>query len=427
MKNWIADIFKQKGFIRSKLLLLILMVVLELYYRFLIVPEYTHLGFRYNFDGLHFLISQIGLFGLFLISWLLYNRSQFLYTIYLLLIFFFYIPNAILFALGGGEYAPFLSNLFFVSSFFLSAYIPIKLPVFDKLTRYSTWILLGLSLLLILPIIYTYRSSINLNTLLLKDIYETRAVFSAKLSGVVNYFYHIAVKTVLPIALIFFMIKKKPVYILMYFLILLYLFVISGNKGVYFTSIIVVMFYYFGDTYIRKLTYFLFFVTILFILFPFVDYLIIKAEKPILAGTFVNRLLFIPALLTQWYFDFFDGKPFYFAESHFFNQFVKSPYEMPVGFVISKTYLNTTDTYANNGIVSDGFMNLGYIGVVLFSLIFSLLFSFINALKLNIGYYGLYFIYIYVLILSAPLMSCFFTGGIFIFLLLSFFFLRNAK
>lgn len=426
MKNRIADIFKQKSFIRSKLLLLVLMVVLELYYRFLIVPEYTHLGFRYNFNGVHFLISQLGLLALFLISWLLYNWSQFLYTIYLLLIFFFYIPNAILFAFAGGEYAPFLSNLFFVSSFVLSAYIPVKLPVFGKFNDYSTWIILGLSLMLILPIVYTYRSSINLNTLLLKDIYETRDVFSAKLSGLVNYFYHISVKTILPVALIFFMIRKKPVYIVLYFFILLYLFVISGNKFVYFTSIILVYFYYIGKDYQAKIQYFFLFTLLLFMIFPLLDYGFIKAEKPILAGTFVNRFLFIPALLTQWYFDFFDGKPFYFAESHFFNQFVKSPYDMPVGFLISKTYLNTTDTYANNGIVSDGFMNLGYWGVGLFSLVFSALFAVFNSLKLHVGYYGLFFSYIY-MILSAPLLSCFITGGILLFIFLAIFILREKE
>ncbi len=426
MKNRIADIFKQKSFIRSKLLLLVLMVVLELYYRFLIVPEYTHLGFRYNFNGVHFLISQLGLLALFLISWLLYNWSQFLYTIYLLLIFFFYIPNAILFAFAGGEYAPFLSNLFFVSSFVLSAYIPVKLPVFGKFNDYSTWIILGLSLMLILPIVYTYRSSINLNTLLLKDIYETRDVFSAKLSGLVNYFYHISVKTILPVALIFFMIRKKPVYIVLYFFILLYLFVISGNKFVYFTSIILVYFYYIGKDYQAKIQYIFLFNLLLFMIFPLLDYGFIKAEKPILAGTFVNRFLFIPALLTQWYFDFFDGKPFYFAESHFFNQFVKSPYDMPVGFLISKTYLNTTDTYANNGIVSDGFMNLGYWGVGLFSLVFSALFAVFNSLKLHVGYYGLFFSYIY-MILSAPLLSCFITGGILLFIFLAIFILREKE
>ena len=424
MKNWIADIFKQKGFIRSKILLLLLMVVLELYYHFLIVPEYAHLGFRSDFNGLNFLISKIALLALFLLSWLFYNRSQFLYTIYLLLIFFFYIPNAILFAFGGGEFAPFLSNLFFVSSFLLSVYIPIRLPVFNKITGYSSWILIGFSLLLLLPIVYTYRSSINLNTMLLKDIYETREVFSEKLSGLVNYFYHISVKTILPISLIFFMIRKKPVFIALYFFILLYLFVISGNKFVYFTSIILVYFYYVGKDYAAKIQYFFLFAFLLFLIFPLLDYGFIKAEKPILAGTFVNRFLFIPALLTQWYFDFFDGKPFYFAESHFFNQFVKSPYDMPVGFLISKTYLNTTDAYANNGIVSDGFMNLGYWGVGLFSLIFSALFAVFNSLKLHAGYYGLFFSYIY-MILSAPLLSCFITGGILLFIFLAIFILRE--
>ena len=156
------------------------------------------------------------------------------------------------------------------------------------------------------------------------------------------------------------------------------------------------------------------------------DYGVIQVEKPILSGTFVNRFLFIPALLTQWYFDFFEGKPFYFAESHLFNQVVNSPYYIPVGFLISKVYLHTTDAYANNGIVSDGFMNLGYIGVLLFSLIFSVVFGIFNSLNLNKGYFGLFFSIIY-MILSVQFLSCFITGGILIFFILAVFLLRDNE
>ena len=271
---------------------------------------------------------------------------------------------------------------------------------------------------------YIFKSNFNLNTLLLKDIYETRDIFSEKLAGGYGYLYHLAVKTILPIGLIFFMIKKKPVFITLYFLILLYLFVISGNKFVYFTSLILVYFYYVGKDYISKITFFFSIALVLFLIFPFVDYYLIKAPKPILIGTFVNRFLFTPSILTQWYFEFFDGKPFHFAESHFINKFVHSPYDMPVGFLISKVYLNEPTVYANNGIVSDGFMNLGYLGVGLFSVVFSALFGLFNSFKLHVGYYGLFFCYIY-MFLSAPFLSCFITGGIVLFIFLAFFILRD--
>ncbi len=415
-----------KDFIRLKILIVIIAIILEVYYKYLIVPEYDYFGFNLDFSISKYIISKIGLLALLLLSLVIYNRSKFLYTIYLLLVFFFYIPNSILFSMGNFPYAPFLSNLFFVASFVLSAFIKIKAPNFSIPEKYKAPTLIILSVLFIAPIVYIFNDDVNLKTLLLKQIYKTRDVFSDKIAGYANYLYHLSVKTILPIALVFFMIKKKPAFIVLYVLLLLYLFVISGNKFVYFTSITLLCFYYVGKDYTSKIKYFFIATIVLFLIFPVIDYSIIKGVKPIFSGTFVNRFLFIPSLLTQWYFEFFDGKPFYFAESHFFNQFVKSPYDLPVGFLISKTYLNTTDTYANNGIVSDGFMNLGYIGVALFSLIFSALFAFFNSLKLNKGYYGLYFSYVY-LILSAPLLGSFITGGILLFIFLAIFIIKEKE
>jgi hypothetical protein len=413
-----------KEFIRLKVLIIIISVLLEIYYSYLIVPEYNHLGFNFDFNILKYIISKFGFVFLLYVSFIIYKKDKFLYSIYLLLVFFFYIPNAILFSYANGNFGPFLSNLFFVSAFVLSAIVNIKLPSFVVHVKYSSFIVLLTSLFFIIPIVLTFKTDIYLKTLLLKNIYETRELFSLKATGVVNYFYHFAVKTILPVGLIFFMIRNKPLFTLLYFIILIYLFVISGNKFVYFTSIILLYFYYVGKDYVSKISYFFLFTILLFLLFPLIDYGMIKATKPIFSGTFVNRFLFIPALLTQWYFDFFDGKPFFFAESHFFNRFFHSPYDMPVGFLISKVYLNTTDAYANNGIVSDGFMNLGYLGVGLFSIVFALLFSVFNSMKLHVGYYGLFFSYIY-MILSAPLFGCFITGGILVFIFLGIFVLRE--
>lgn len=411
-------------FLQIKLLVLVVYIILELYYGLIITKTHPHLGFLFDFNILKFIVTKFLFVGLLLLSWQLFGKSKFLYAVFLLLIFFFYIPNAILFSFSNYSLPPFICTTFFVSFFVTSTYLIFKIPAFDTFKKYSGPFLIILSLLLLFPLVYKFRSSFNLNTLLLKDIYTTRALFSDQLKGYLAYLYHIEVKTLLPVALIFFMINKKPIYIAMYLIILLYLYVISGNKMVYFTSGLLLFFYYLGKDYTDKLRLFLLCTIALFVLFPLIDFLVLKRPQPLLIGTFVNRFLFIPALLTQWYFDFFKDHPFYFAESNFFSSFVKSPYDMPVGFLLTKIHWNEPTVYANNGIVSDGFMNLGYVGVVLFSAIFSLLFSFFNSLKLNIGYFGLFFAYIYVF-LSAPFLSCFITGGILLFIPIAIFVLRS--
>lgn len=414
-----------KEFIVLKGLIVSIYIALEIYYNKLISVTYNYMCFESNFNAGKYVITKAVFLLLMAASYLLYSRNKFLYSIYLLLLLFFYIPNATLFSFADMAYSPFVANTFFVAVFLITPYIKFKLRSLELPQQYKGWLLAALAVVLILPIIITFQLNLNLNTLLLKDIYTTREIFSQKLTGYLAYLYNFEAKTIIPVALVFFMIKRKPIWIALFVIMLLYLYVISGNKLVYFTPMIVLFFYYVGKSYVSKITYFLGITLLLFALFPIIDSYI-GAEKPVLAGTFINRFFFIPALNTQFYFDFFDGKPFYFAESHLFNLFVKSPYDMPIGYLITKEYWGAPVAYANNGIVSDGFMNLGYAGVILFSVFFALLFSLFSSFKLHIGYYGIFFSYIYIL-LSAPLLTCIITGGILLFVVLAFTILRNKE
>jgi hypothetical protein len=421
----VLNIEFKKDYLILKALLAVIYVALEIYYRELISVIYSYMCFEHHFSLNKYILTKCVFFLLLGASYIIYSRNKFLYAIYLLLIFFFYIPNAIFFSFSDGAYGPFLSNTFFVSTFLITPIIKFKIPTVSIPSKYKSTILISIAILLLLPIIYRFRFHIHLKTLMLSDIYTTREIFSQHLNGYLAYFYNFEAKTIIPIALVFFMIKKKPFLIGLFIFILLYLFVISGNKLVYFTPMIVVFFYYVGKDYTSKLTYFFMVMLILFALFPIIDGFI-GGEKPVMSGTFINRFFFIPALLTNFYFDFFNGHPFYFAESHIFNQLVHSPYDRPIGFLITKVYWGASDAYANNGIVSDGYMNLGYYGVVLFSVLFALLFSLFSSFNLNKGYFGIFFSYIYI-ILSAPFLTCLITGGIALFVILALTILRKEE
>lgn len=413
-----------KEFFLLKILLCIIYIALEVYYHFYISARFDYMGYVWDLNLFKYLITKIIFLLLLVGSCNMYKRSEFLYTIYLLLIFFFYIPNAILFSFGNFSTGPFVSNVFFVSVFLLAPYLKIQIPSWHIHERNKVMFMAGLVFFLMLPIIISFGTHVNFRTLFLSEIYETRKIFSEKLTGMPAYIYNIQAKTIIPVAMIFFLIYRKYYMAALTFFMLMYLYVISGNKLVYFSSILSIFFYFIGRDYVAKLSNFFLIVVISFSVFPVIDNFILS--ESIFTGTFVNRFLFIPALLTQFYFDFFEGNPFFFAESNFFNWFVKSPYDMPVGFMITKEYWNEPDVYANNGIVSDGFMNLDYAGVVIFSMLFAGLFGLFNSLSVHKGYYGIFFGYIYI-ILSAPFLSTFITGGILIFILLAMIILQNNK
>jgi len=417
-------ILLKREFLLLKILLLIIYIALEVYYSFFISVQYDYMGFVADLNLFKYVLTKVIFLFLLVMSFNIYNHSRFLYSIYLLLIFFFYIPNAILFSFSNFPLGPFVSNVFFVSFFLITPYIRFNVLDLSISHKYKGPVLLSIAILLLIPIAIKFGSNINLKTLMLSEIYETRESFSKGLQGFLSYFYNFEAKTIIPVALVFFMIYKRYFFVALFLLILLYLFVISGNKLVYFTSMIVIFFYYVGKNYTSKLSNFFLLTIILFALFPILDNFVLN--KNLFGGTFINRFFFIPALLTHFYFDFFNGNPFYFAETHFFNHFIHSPYDMPVGFLITKTYWNEPEVFANNGIVSDGFMNLGYLGIFIFSAVFALLFSLFNSFKIRREYYGIFFCYIYI-ILSAPFLTCFITGGIFIFILLSVFILNNKQ
>lgn len=425
VKENILSIFNQnRDLLKLKLLITLIYLTLEVYYFSFITDYFKHLGFILEINVLKYIITKIIFLGFVFLSYFFYSRSKFLYIVYLIIILLFYIPNAIYFSLSNGHIAPFLSNALFITTFTIAPFVSFKIPSFNLSEKIKNITLFILAIGLLIPLAIKFNTSLNLNTLFLKDIYKTRDIFSEKLTGYLAYLYHFEVKTIIPIGIIYFLIKKNYKIVAFLILALLYLYVISGNKAVYFTTFIVLSFFFLGKDYLQKIKYFFYILLLIFLMSPVIDYLFF--EEPVFKGTFVNRLFYIPSLLTQWYFEFFEGKPFYFAESHFFNLFSKSPYDMPVGYLLTKIYWNEPTVFANNGIISDGYMNLGYIGVFLFSIIFAALFGIFNNFKLSPKYLGIFFSYIFIM-LSAPLLTCFITGGIVLFIVLFLFILNDSN
>jgi hypothetical protein len=226
-----------------------------------------------------------------------------------------------------------------------------------------------------------------------------------------NYLYNWLVKALFPLLMIFFLIRKRYLYAFITVLLFLYLYIISGNKIVYITLMVVFFFHFVGDDYFRKVKYFVLFLIAGLALLPLVDFYVLNSHS--LKGIFVMRMLFLPSQLNYFYFDFFDGNPLYFAESNIFKLFVEYPFDQAVGYVISETYFSSSGMNANNGIIGDGYMNLGYWGVAINILIVSTIFLFFNSLDLDARYLGIFFLMIF-LFLSVPMLSMFLTSGLWI-------------
>jgi hypothetical protein len=393
-----------------------------LYYKFFISIQFYYLGFHFDFSLLKFIESKILYFILILLSYFLYNRSSFIFAIFVLLILFFYIPNAILFSYGDMIRGPVYSNFIFIFIFSIIASFKIKLNTIRIPKKYISLFFIILALLVFLPIFFVYGFKINLNTLLLKDIYKTRAIFSDKETSIIKYFYNWEVKAIIPLLLVYLLIQKKYFQSFFAFSILIYLFLISGNKIVYMTSIITMFFYFIGKDYTNKIIFFLAGILVLLTVLPIIDVFLLN--NYLLRGTIVMRTFYFPSLLNYCYFDYFEHISLYFSENTPFNLFLDSPLEIKSARVISKEYFQNSDMYANNGVISDGFMNLGYFGVVLLSILVGTIFLFFNSFNLSSKYFGVFLAFVF-LFLSLPTFTVLLTGGLWIFFIIAFFILRD--
>lgn len=419
------DIKISKHFLITSVLILLVNGALELYYIRFLSTDFNYIGFKYNFDLFKYFEAKVLLFLFLILSWYIFKKSRFLYSIFVLLLLFFFIPNAILFAYMDHIRGPIYSISILLSTFTIIS--PSKLSITTIYTsKYlKPLLILSIALLFLAPIFLIYKSNFNMDALVLKNIYETRATFDGNISSLQNYLYNWEVKIIIPVMLAFFLIKKKYLFAVFSFLILIYLFIISGNKSVYATTLITLFFYFIGGiSYVKKTTLFTLGLLFILIALPIIDIYILHGI--LLRGTIVMRVFFFPALLNYCYFDFFQNLHLYFSENHFFNLFFESPLEIKSAYLISQKYFNTNEMYANNGIISDGFMNLGYAGVFILSIIFSLLFMFFNSVKLDARYFGVFFSIVF-FFLSTPVFTIFSTGGIWILILFTLIIMASRK
>lgn len=298
--------------------------------------------------------------------------------------------------------------------------IKIKFDNVPVLNKKQTLVLLFLVVSIgILPYLIVYGPHINLKNLLLLDVYKTRTTMSKLTNPYFGYTYSLFTRIVLPMLIIYALeLKNKLLVIIgMVYLVLFYLF--GAHKTVYLGLAAVLIFYrwtYF-KTIKRVLGYSIFFILLSIVLAFFAyDYLWILTFR---------RIHFLPALLDISYLDFFQDNYIYWSES-ILKKFIEYPYDLNHTNLIGKVYFKNPNVGANNGLISDGFMNFGTIGVVINIVLVSLYFMVLNNLRIPSRYFGLYLLVVFSF-LSSSTFTVFLTHGAFALLLISVFVLNDKK
>lgn len=349
------------------------------------------------------------------------NKQKLVFIVLSIIFLLLTIPSLITFSsenMYPARLVVYHQTLFFAVYFFSKLKLSFQgVPVLNK--KQALYFLFVLISIGIIPYIFVYGPYINLKNLLLQEVYITRNNMSGLTNPYFGYTYSVYTKILIPIMIVFALELRNRflVFIGVIYLVLFYLF--GAHKTVYVALIVVFIFYKLSYlTAIRKvltLSNMLIILSGLLAVFGW-DYLWILSFR---------RVHFLPALLDICYVDFFKERPILWSES-LPSMFFEYPYDIPHAKVIGEHYFNNPNMAANNGIISDGFMNFGTYGVIINIVLVATYFMVLNSLKIPSRYFGLFILIIFSF-LSSSTLTVFLTHGAIALLFIAIFLLNEKS
>lgn len=353
--------------------------LLDLVFWFYLDPKYAYMGFELNQSIVSYLVSYLGLFSIFyLVPKFKSKPSSIIYQFFFLMV---YVPFTSYYGMTSSDILWFVLFTLFWALVGTIIHV-IKPPEIKKTIKTSKRLLFYISIIFCFIVfgLILYFGNIHFNLDLLK-VYELRALKPMGDVPFGGYLITWCAKIVLPFLILFSWIYFKGVlrYTSLFFILLLFiLFTLTGMK-VYLFSIPAILSIY----VLLKTKNFLFYFQLALISFVFLGLILFLAfEQDLVASLLVRRTLFIPAQLSFYYYDFFNGEPILLSNS-IFESLVQYPYELDPSHMIAKEYFNKPEMSANNGIIADGFMHFGVIGILIWSFLFSALLKLFDGISAN--------------------------------------------
>ncbi len=113
------------------------------------------------------------------------------------------------------------------------------------------------------------------------------------------------------------------------------------------------------------------------------------AQSTLVPLAAVYRITYIPAQIKFLFYDFTQTHPFlYFSEGQIGRMFgVESPYPLPFANMIGSTYFNDPNVASNTGYLADGYVQIGFWGIIIFAILFALIAKVVDSVSGNIKSY----------------------------------------
>lgn len=347
------------------------------------------------------------------------NLSTFIYLMSMFYIVIVIIPTLLLHNYMESDIRILLSHLLFMLILISLSKINFAVKTSTLSNKKKETTLFYVSLVLILPFLVIYADQINPQNLLLIELDESRDLERSTSNLYTGYVYGLLSNVILPIAILLGIKSKRYRIVVISLALLLFLFLVGAHKSVYISIFFLVIFYFFSME--KKLMLFVWG----FAFFNVMAYwFFLKYDNVIPISIFTRRVLFLPAYLDICYFDFFSDRPLTWSSS-WLKAVFEYPYQYSPAKLIGLKYFGNEVTNANVGIVSDGFANLNWYGVVFNSIIMSTILVFFDKCNVHRKFFGIYFVF-FMTMFSSALSTLLFTHGGLALIIITQFFLKDS-
>ena len=185
----------------------------------------------------------------------------------------------------------------------------------------------------------------------------------AEASPVVAYSYMLTLKVLAPILLSYGLFKRNRVMVSGALIIFVLGFLVSAHKSIILTPLAIIALYY-GVKNSLNIKFWLFSgVLALSIL----AYLSVGPMQLVFGEILLRRLILVPGMLTETYFSYFSADNFNYFNS--LTSKLTGETHKSIAFIIGENLYGNPDSSANANFVASGYAELGFTGVVLYSII----------------------------------------------------------
>ncbi len=401
-----------------KFITLLYKLLLDITYVALLYPLYAYAGFDLHTDFLSVLTGGMCAIGVILLLPGQLQRVSDLLIYALAAIMVLPLTTYCTFG-GGSKTLTMVAFLFYVVALTLVKLTPtVELPELPRTA--ADLIFLGMFVLLVVYIVFTSVYYLGFSVFNISfdftGVYETRSVYKATTIPLSGYLYPWAGNAVFPAAMAYYLHRKRYGFVVAAAFASLMIYTVTGQKSTLF-AIALTIGVYIALRFKSKLMWIALAVLGLTLVCTVVYYAL---DSIMPYSMFVRRLLILPAKITDEYHAVFSEFPKLRLSHSILSGVFPYPFATDPAELIGGLFYNEGETHANTGILGDGFMNFGYVGMLVWSVLFAFLLKVADCLscKKNLAVCGACVAPFMILLSNCALFTVFSTHGLMITFLL---------